>query len=66
MKNRQQELKEMYKKGENVVAEIEMKVLDKLLSTYNELEPNEKVVLLDLVSSRTRDALVRLSLSSLQ
>jgi len=66
MKNRQQELKEMYKKGENVVAEIEMKVLDKLLSTYNELEPNEKAVLLDLVSSRTRDALVRLSLSSLQ
>jgi len=59
-----EEMEKMYRDGKKVVGSLELELIDKLLSIYKEIEPNQKVIFLDLVSSKTKDALKKLSFSS--
>jgi len=63
---RTEELKEMYSHGEKMIESLEVELIDKLFSIYKEIEPNQKAIFLDLVSSKAKDSLVKLSFSSSQ
>jgi len=49
--------------GEEICRAITTDVLNKLICFYEKLEPNQKSVCLDLVSSDTKDILKKISFS---
>ena len=51
------------RKGEDVREYIETDLFNKILSVYEELEPNEKIVFLEMVSSSVRSFLIKVSFS---
>ena len=54
------------RKGEDVREYIETDLFNKILSVYEELEPNEKIVFLEMVSSSVRGFLIKVSFSNSQ